>query len=85
MMKVPKFRKKPEEIEAVIFTGSNYEEIRDFIGKDTFYSDLCIAIPTLEGIKVATIGDYIIKGARGEFYPCNQKIFDETYEEVSEA
>ncbi|MBS8093967.1 hypothetical protein F6P76_02615 [Streptococcus suis] len=84
-MKVPKFRKKPEEIEAVIFTGSNYEEIRDFIGKDTFYSDLCIAIPTLEGIKVATIGDYIIKGARGEFYPCNQKIFDETYEEVSEA
>ncbi|MBM7313343.1 hypothetical protein JO387_08150 [Streptococcus suis] len=82
---MPKFRKKPEEIEAVIFTGSNYEEIRDFIGKDTFYSDLCIAIPTLEGIKVATIGDYIIKGARGEFYPCNQKIFDETYEEVSEA
>ncbi|HEM3501203.1 hypothetical protein V9Z57_08185 [Streptococcus suis] len=82
---MPKFRKKPEEIEAVIFTGSNYEEIRDFIGKDTFYSDLCIAIPTLEGIKVATIGDYIIKGARGEFYLCNQKIFDETYEVVSEA
>lgn len=85
MMKMPKFRKKPEEIEAVIFTGSNYEEIRDFIGKDTFYSDLCIAIPTLEGIKVATICDYIIKGARGEFYLCDQKIFDETYEVVSEA
>ncbi|HFU3980845.1 TPA: hypothetical protein ACGOZ5_001465 [Streptococcus suis] len=81
---MPKFRKKPEEIEVVIFTGSNYEEIRDFIRKDTFYSDLCIAIPTLEGIKVATICDYIIKGARGEFYLCNQKIFDETYEVVSE-
>ncbi|HEM3474055.1 TPA: hypothetical protein U1B24_000695 [Streptococcus suis] len=80
-----KYKKKPVVIEAIRFTGSNYKEIRDFIGKDTFYSDLCIAIPTLEGIKVATIGDYIIKDARGEFYLCNQKIFDETYEVVSEA
>lgn len=80
-----KFRKKPVIIEAIRFTGSNYEEIREFIGKNTLCSDLSIVIPTLEGDMVAQKGDYIIKGIQGEFYPCNPDIFKETYEEVSEA
>lgn len=41
-----------------------------------------IAIPTLEGTMVASVGDFIIKGVAGEFYPCKEKIFNETYELV---
>ena len=41
-------------------------------------------IPTLEGDMKASIGDYIIKGVNGEFYPCKPDIFDKTYEEVTE-
>lgn len=82
---MPKFRKKPVEIEAIRFIGSNYEEIREFIGQNTLCSDLSIVIPILEGDMVAQKGDYIIKGVRGEFYPCKPDIFAKTYEAVREA
>ena len=79
-----KYKKKPVVIEAIRFTGSNYEEIREFIGKNTLCSDLSIVIPTLEGDMIAQKGAYIIKGVKGEFYPCKPDIFAETYEVVSE-
>ena len=82
---MPKFRKKPVEIEAIRFIVTNYEEIREFIGQNTLCSDLSIVIPTLEGDMVAQKGDYIIKGVQGEFYPCKPDIFNATYEVVSEA
>lgn len=41
-----------------------------------------IEIETLEGTMTASVGDYIIKGVNGEFYPCKPDIFDKTYEEV---
>jgi hypothetical protein len=49
--------------------------------------DICrwdgrLIIPTLEGVHVANIGDYIIKGIKGEFYPCKPDIFAQTYDEV---
>ncbi len=80
-----KYKKKPVVIEAIRFIGSNYEEIREFIGQNTLCSDLSIVISTLEGDMVAQKGDYIIKGVQGEFYPCKPDIFEETYEVVSEA
>ena len=43
-----------------------------------------ITIPTLEGNHLAKVGDYIIKGVQGEFYPCKPDIFKQTYEEVLE-
>lgn len=43
-----------------------------------------IRIETLEGIMVASIGDWIIKGTKGEFYPCKPDIFREKYSPVSE-
>ena len=55
------------------------------------YSDTCgelgadyieITIPTLEGSHIAKHGDWIIKGVKGEFYPCKPDIFAATYEEV---
>lgn len=42
-----------------------------------------LAIWTLEGDMVANPGDWIIRGAQGEFYPCKPDIFSATYEEVS--
>ena len=79
-----KYRKQPVVIEAIRFIGSNYEEIREFIGQNILCSDSSIVIPTLEGDMVAQKGDYIIKGVQGEFYPCKPDIFKETYEKVEE-
>lgn len=41
-----------------------------------------LKIETLEGIMKASVGDYIIKGVNGEFYPCKPDIFEKTYERV---
>lgn len=85
---VKKYRKKPVEIEAVRWRGSNFAEIKRFMG-DTVIAfneqSLKISIKTLEGVITASPRDYIIKGVAGEFYPCKPKIFEETYEEVEHA
>lgn len=39
-----------------------------------------LVIKTLEGEHIASIGDYIIRGVAGEFYPCKSEIFEKTYE-----
>lgn len=87
-----KYRKKPVVIDAVQWTGENQDEISEFIGiayadaGDYFYSPLNkLCIHTLEGILTADIGDWVIKGIRGEFYPCKPDIFAETYEPVDES
>lgn len=54
---------------------------------ETFYIDHNkvkggLIIKTLEGEHLASIGDFIIKGVKGEFYPCKQDIFEATYEKV---
>ena len=81
------FIKKPVEIQAVQWTGDNYDEICDFIGYfPTFlYGSLrpCIIIKTLEGDHHALVGDWIIRGVKGEFYPCKPDIFEQTYKEVN--
>lgn len=41
-----------------------------------------LIIPTLEGDHETSVGDYIIKGIKGEFYPCKPDIFEATYEKV---
>ena len=80
-----KYRKKPVIIEAVQFTGNNVDEMLEF-AKDSFNNPSTseIVIPTLEGNMMVSIGDYVIKGVNGEFYPCKPDIFDKTYEEVVE-
>ena len=77
---MPKFRKKPVEIEAVEWNGKNVNEVRDFIGKWTKVVDRKLRIETLEGAMYATEGDWIIKGIKGEFYPCKPDIFEQTYD-----
>ncbi len=76
-----KYRKKPVVIDAVRWTGQNCEEISQFMhSKNTVSPNVSIIIPTLEGNHEARIGDWIIKGIRGEFYPCKPDIFEQTYE-----
>lgn len=80
-----KYRKKPVEIEAVRWTGSNISEVKRFMNNAVMAfneQNLKISIKTLEGVITASPYDYIIKGVKGEFYPCKSDIFEETYEEV---
>jgi hypothetical protein len=88
-MVVMKFRKKPVEVEAEQFTGHNSTEIEAwFIGHDArkYFGvengGRGVLINTLEGTMRADPGDWIIKGIKGEFYPCKPDIFEATYEEV---
>jgi hypothetical protein len=78
-----RFRKKPVVIEAVQYTGDNGDDIIAWAGGcavefDPFYGGLSIA--TLEGAHRATAGDWIVRGVKGEFYPCKPDIFAMTYE-----
>lgn len=82
-----KFQKKPVVIDAVQFTGTNHEEICAFVGKENMVvaSELPhITIVTLEGNMKASQGDWIIRGVKGEYYPCKPDIFEQTYQPVEE-
>ena len=79
-----KYRKKPVVIEAIQWIGNNLSEIDNFIGRTVDNKETTLVIHTLEGDMEASIGDYIIKGVNGEFYPCKLDIFDKTYDEVTE-
>ena len=77
-----KYRKKPVVIEAIQYIGDNYIEIRDFTNGEA-RTNTCydyLTIPTLEGNHKASVGDWVIKGIQGEFYPVKPDIFEETYE-----
>lgn len=80
---IKKYKKRPVTIEAIQFTGYNYQEIKEFVG-DSYRLDRLNASPyicTLEGDMLISPTDYVIKGVKGEFYPCRADIFLETYEE----
>jgi len=84
-----KFKKKPVVIDAMQWTGGNTDDVLLFcpiakslksdpadIGQATYW----LNIPTPEVNNQARIGDFIIKGVNGEFYPCKPDIFNMTYE-----
>ena len=81
-----KFRKKPVIIEAIQYDGSpaSGSAACNFMGLErVLFSDTQgLFIDTLEGTITAAIGDWIIKGVKGEFYPCKDDIFEATYEAV---
>ena len=87
-----RYTKKPVAVEALQISG-NLTEIKEFIGEngEAYIEDTAwklgkgkphtiVVIHTLEGDMRATDGDYIIKGVKGEFYPCREDIFNETYQ-----
>ena len=87
-----KFRKKPVVIDAVQWAGNNLSEIQAFYkparAMPLMYDGILVGndihIHTLEGMMIANKGDWIIKGVKGEFYPCKPDIFEQTYEPVEE-
>ena len=76
-----KYRKKPVVVDAIRFTGENGVDLYAFC-KTTIYDQGVPIIPTLEGKMKVDIGDYVIKGIKGEYYPCKPDIFEATYEKV---
>ena len=95
---IKKYIKKPVQIEAIqlkedniievfdFLDGANYKETKSAEELEDFSQRMLkqgyIEIKTLEGMMKASFGDYIIKGIKGEFYPCKPDIFKATYEEV---
>lgn len=93
-----KFRKIPVVIDAIQWTGNNLEEMLEFTGKhpkfDQWFESFeqyaehvasenyTFKIFTLEGTMTASRGDWIIRGVKGEHYPCKPEIFASTYEQV---
>lgn len=83
---MPLYRKKPVVIEAVQWTG-DMTPVRELVGTDlpTYGppgKSGSLRIATLEGDHECQLGDWIIKGVQGEFYPCKPDIFEATYEAV---
>lgn len=93
---IKSYRKKPLVIDAIEWTGANLDAVKEFCG-NAFRGHVAerhiggkseIAIGTLEDgelsqVKhIASKGDFIIKGIKGEFYPCKPNIFKQTYEMV---
>lgn len=90
-----KYRKKPVIIEAFKWTGDCKQEedpiwITNAIENKIVWfnnagtEDVEMEIKTLEGNHIANRGDYIIRGVKGEIYPCKADIFDMTYEKVED-
>lgn len=88
-----KYRKKPVVIEARRLNALDYDECCDIVrwcsgravGPEEGYGEnAMLVIPTLEGEIIANADDWIIKGVKGEFYPCKPDIFEATYELVEE-
>lgn len=85
------YRKKPVVIEANQYTGTNGQKLEDWSGGQVQEScegdggtkQVC-TIRTLEGVMQADVGDFIIRGVKGEYYPCKPDIFEATYELVEE-
>jgi hypothetical protein len=89
---MPYYRKKPVEIEARELTGSNAGEIAAWVNSGGGDEAIVrggprggskggtVIIRTLEGNMQAEVGDYVIRGVQGEFYPCKPDIFEATYE-----
>ena len=91
------YRKKPVVIEARLYCDCTPEAITEWSGArflevstaeidpdnpNEHLTERVLAIRTLEGDMIVTPGDYVIRGVKGEFYPCKPDIFEATYERV---
>lgn len=91
---MPQFRKKPVVIEARRIDTSDYDGMCEIVNwcsgvavdseaTEYMHGNKVIYIDTLEGRMFADGGDWIIRGVKGEFYPCKPEIFEATYEAVT--
>ena len=84
-----RYRKKPVIVEArqLVDDLRNHVEVANWINAGggsagVPFAEPCLYVQTLEGTMRADIGDWIIRGVQGEFYPCTSDIFEATYEPV---
>ena len=81
-----KYRKKLKIIDAIQWTGDNYPEVFEFTEGNAYptesHSDT-LGVTTLEGEVKAEKGCYIIRGANGNYYPCQEDFFNKTYEQIN--
>lgn len=91
MTQATKYRKKPVEIEAVQWTGGNWYYLRewtdsrfDVLAEEDRDEDPEATAQVFDELHSTWVlvydGDWIIKGIKGEFYPCRDEVFEETYE-----
>lgn len=90
-MKILKYTKKPIEIEAVMFTDKNKDQVYNWASsiQQNVFPDWdenkqpILKIPTLEGDMICSLGDYLIKEPFPtdwrKLYPCKASIFEQTY------
>ena len=88
---VNNYRKKPVEVQAIQLALGNAGEVAVWCGgvvveeidpEDDNVRYVAVNIPTLEGVMRASEDDYVIKGTKGEFYPCKPDIFADIYDLV---
>lgn len=80
-------RKKPVEVEARQLDSDNIHDIANWCGGEVLANDPnnpnvwdTIAVPTHHGQTIALLGEWVIRGVKGEFYPCDAGVFKQTYE-----
>lgn len=85
-----RFRSKPCEIDALKITEENADKIMEFVGADRERVSLvksahrlfALGVWTQHGQVLAGVGDWLIRGTRGEYYPCKNEVFIEKYEPI---
>lgn len=90
---MPRFRKKPVEVEAMQFTEESKDRVWSWVRAHGGRVDPSrdesglpvLVIYTLNGPVRAGIGEWVVRGVKGEWYPCAADIFEATYEAVVEA
>ena len=84
-----RYRKRPIVIEAWQWDGRATKAVKGWLGDECRVDAIrdgnriaWLCVETLEGAMKAEPGDWIIRGIKGELYPCKPDIFEQTYEAV---
>ena len=88
---MPRYRKKPGEIDAVRWNGANHDEVRalsgelppEMLGRLLFTSDGTVIVPTRDGDRVASRWDWVIRDIDGTVFPVTHESFAATYEPIT--
>lgn len=80
-----KYRKRPVVVEAVLYDGTDAAKER-LVGMCNHYIALpangTVYVTTPNGAVLVEVGDWVIKGKPGDFYPCKPDVFEQVYEKV---
>jgi hypothetical protein len=78
---------RPVTVRAIEWTGDNFDEIRQFCNGlarlQQINGEKVLFIETVNGTSRAHVGDYIIWGTQGEFYPVDKRVIESKYEELA--